>query len=269
MIVFPECKINLGLNVIAKRDDGYHDIETVMFPVPFYDILEALPLEESTAVLQITGQRVPGRDSENLVVKAYHLLKKDYDLPGMRFHLHKVIPPGSGLGGGSSDGASALMMLNAMFSLAISGKTLSSYGEQLGSDCPFFIRHQPFVATGRGNVLEPLNLRLEGYLALVIPLLQINTGDAYRAVMPGRRISSLRNVISRPVNSWKDILINDFEEVIFPDHPVLKSIKNELYEAGAIYASMSGSGSALYGLFSELPHLTGRFADCLVWYGKL
>ncbi len=269
MIVFPGCKINLGLNVIAKRDDGYHDIETIMYPIPFYDILEALPSGKATTTLQITGHPVPGKTSGNLVLKAYQLLKNDYGLPGVHFHLHKTVPPGSGLGGGSSDAAFTLMILNELFSLRLSKEILSGYAERLGSDCPFFIIVQPALATGRGNVLFPINLHLDYYLVLVIPPIGINTIEAYRAVFPGRKNPPPGIAVGRPVDSWKNLLINDFEKVIFPAHPRLRSIKDEFYDKGAIYASMSGSGSAVYGLFKEIPKLKDQFTGCTFWQGKI
>ncbi len=256
MIVFPNCKINLGLHILRKRADGYHDLETIFYPVRFTDILEIIPDRTSTGgsvQYTQTGLQFDGSTGDNLCVKAVRLLKKDFpDLPAVKLHLHKVIPTGAGLGGGSADAAFTLRLLNDYFKLEIPESRLLSYALQLGSDGPFFIANHPVYATGRGEILEPLQIDLSGYtLVLVNPGIHISTAKAFAGIRPALPEKSIKEIIAQPVSSWADELINDFEKPIFNAYPEIAYIKDELYRAGAVYASMSGSGSTVYGLFTD------------------
>lgn len=253
MIAFPNCKINLGLHILQKRQDGFHDLETVFYPVALQDGLEIIqndppgnPIEFSSSGLIIdTGQE------ENICVKAYQLLKEDFPgLPSIRMHLHKVIPTGAGLGGGSSDGAHTLTLLNRKFNLGLQEADLIPYALALGSDCPFFIKNKACHATGRGEQLKEIPLDLSHYkIVLVNPGIHIPTGKAFAGTMPFAARTSVHQIIQRPIEDWKEDLKNDFEETVFAAHPEIKTIKEDLYRLGAVYASMSGSGSTVYGLF--------------------
>lgn len=260
MIVFPNCKINIGLHVLNKREDGFHNIETIFYPVAFTDALEIIRNADAQATdvtFTLSGLELDASAENNICVKAYRLLKKDYpQLPAVKIHLHKTIPSGAGLGGGSADGAYTLKLLNDQFNLQLSGEQLRSYALQLGSDCPFFISNKTCYASGRGEVLQPVSLNLENYkIVIVCPGIHINTAWAFSQMKVGHKSPSLLQVINNPIESWKTTIKNDFEEVIFPGHPQLKEIKDQLYSAGAVYASMSGSGSSLYGIFKDLPSL--------------
>lgn len=256
MIVFPNCKINLGLHILRKRADGYHDLETVFYPVRFTDILELIP-ERTTTDQPVnyaqSGLDIQGNPLDNLCVKAYLLLKKDYPaLPPVKMHLHKVIPTGAGLGGGSADAAFTLQLLNDYFKLGLSTDQLLHYALSLGSDCPFFILNKPAYATGRGELLEPVSVDLTGYTLVIInPGIHVPTAQAFAGIRPAQPERSLKEIIALPVSSWADELINDFEKPIFYQYPEIAAIKDELYRAGAVYASMSGSGSTVYGLFAD------------------
>lgn len=256
MIVFPNCKINLGLHILRKRADGYHDLETVFYPVRFTDILELIP-ERTTTDQPVnyaqSGLDIQGNPLDNLCVKAYLLLKKDYPaLPPVKMHLHKVIPTGAGLGGGSADAAFTLQLLNDYFKLGLSTDQLLHYALSLGSDCPFFILNKPAYATGRGELLEPVSVDLTGYTLVIInPGIHVPTAQAFAGIRPAQPERSLKEIIALPVSSWADELINDFEKPIFYQYPEIAAIKDELYRAGAVYASMSGSGSTVYGLFTD------------------
>lgn len=258
MLAFPNCKINLGLNITGKRADGYHNIETIFYPVQLNDVLEII---ESPAGVDVnfsaSGNPVDGDEKDNLCIKAFYLLKKDFpQLPSVKIHLHKTIPMGAGLGGGSSDAAFALVMLNKKFSLKLSAEQLLSYALALGSDCPFFIINQPCVATGRGEIMEPVNISLTGYyLVLVNPGIHINTGWAFgqlnNMVNGHLATTSLQTDILQPINYWKDNLVNDFEEPVFEKYPAIKMIKTTLYNNGALFAGMSGSGSTVFGIYDK------------------
>jgi 4-diphosphocytidyl-2-C-methyl-D-erythritol kinase len=252
MIAFPNCKINLGLNILRKRDDGFHDLETVFFPVGLHDALEILPAQNHITQFAITGI-LPGEPEDNLCMKAFNLLKKDYpQLPEIKMHLHKAIPPGAGLGGGSADAAFTLQLLDAKFNLAVPGKKLREYALQLGSDCPFFLTNKPSLGTVRGEKLEPVNLSLSGYKILLInPAIHVNTREAFMQINPAMPSKKIKEIIQQPIETWKAELVNDFEKIIFDNYPPLKKIKESLYENGAIYSSMSGSGSTLYGIFKK------------------
>lgn len=246
MIRFPNCKINLGLSVTHKREDGYHEIDTVFYPLALHDALEFI--EHDTMHFDLSGLDIPGASEDNIVLKAYHLLKNDYpSLPSIHIHLHKTIPTGGGLGGGSSNAAFMLQMLNDEFSLGLSNIQLGVYALQLGSDCPFFISNQPCHAGGRGELLTPISLDLSAYrFILVFPGIHIHTAKAFDGIKPGMPLRSTELIIQQSVSSWKEELQNDFEEVIFHQHPELEQIKQAFYKAGAVYSSMSGSGSTMF-----------------------
>ncbi len=254
MVLFPNCKINLGLYITSKRPDGYHNLETIFYPVAVTDAVEVIENGEkdSSAVdFASTGLTITGSTTSNLCVKAYHILKKDYpNLPAVKMHLHKTIPMGAGLGGGSSNGAFTLQLLNQKFNLGISEKKLLEYALQLGSDCPFFIINKPCVGRGRGEKLNPVTLNLSGYtLFIVNPGIHVSTKEAFANIHPKQPQTDIETTISKPVKYWKGKLLNDFEEGVFALHPELAAIKASLYHAGAVYAAMSGSGSSLFGLF--------------------
>ena len=250
MIVYPHAKINIGLQVLQKRSDGFHEVETLLYPIPLCDILEIKPADETG--LYAYGLPIEGPSSENLVLKAYKVLAADYALPPLQFHLYKQIPSGAGLGGGSSDAAYTLQMLNAYFHLGCSPEALYGYAARLGSDCPGFLSYAPVLARGRGEILEAFELSLESYYMLVCkPDFGIATREAYAGVRPIIPSVSLQELLHLPVNQWRGVVVNDFETSLFPLHPLLPRIKAALYEAGAVYASLSGSGSALYGIFAD------------------
>jgi 4-diphosphocytidyl-2-C-methyl-D-erythritol kinase len=251
MIQFPNCKINLGLSILAKRPDGYHELETVFYPIAVSDALEILPAD-SVKMTQ-SGIEVPGDPAQNLCLKAYHLLKKDFPtLPAVQMHLHKNIPMGAGLGGGSSDGTTALLILNQQFSLGLNEKQLIDYASQLGSDCPFFVYNKACHATGRGEILSPIHLDLSNYQFLLVhPGIHIATKWAFQQLYPHTKSETIASIIEKPISEWKGALVNDFEAPVFKAEPNLSNIKDQLYQLGAVYASMSGSGSSLFGIFPK------------------
>ncbi len=263
MLVFPNCKINLGLHVTRKRTDGYHDILTAFYPLPLTDCLEIVAAEETG--FSAYGIPIPGDAANNLCLKAYQLLSDDFGLPPVAIHLLKNIPTGAGLGGGSADAAFTLKVLNEMFHLGLNAAQLSSYALQLGSDCPFFLENRPCIATGRGELLSPTNIYLNDYhILLVKPDIHIPTALAYAGIKPSPAAADLAEILSGPPHTWKGNLCNDFEAVVFGAHPRIREIKAQLYEAGAAYAAMSGSGSAVYGIFAKPPDTTKLFDDCFV-----
>ncbi|MEO5782778.1 MAG: 4-(cytidine 5'-diphospho)-2-C-methyl-D-erythritol kinase [Ginsengibacter sp.] len=254
MIAFPNCKINLGLNIIRKREDGFHDLEIIFLPVPFTDVLEIqLGVLHLQGVGHLTVTGLPVNADDNLCIKAYNLLKRDFpDLPSVKMHLHKVIPLGAGLGGGSSDAAFALQLLNEKFELQLSVEKLLHYALKLGSDCPFFLINKPCFATGRGEILEQINIDLANYkILLVNPGIHIDTKWAFSKIIPHERKTSIKELIAQPIETWKDKLQNDFEIPVFAEYPEIEKLKNDLYELGATYASLSGSGSSVFGLFKN------------------
>jgi 4-diphosphocytidyl-2-C-methyl-D-erythritol kinase len=254
MIVFPNCKINLGLQVMRRRADGFHDLETVFYPVPVQDALEAVQVAgKGKLTFTSSGRSVTARPEQNLCYHAYQMLRARFpELPSVAMHLHKVLPSGAGLGGGSADGAFALRLLNQKLNLGLADEELAVLALELGSDCPFFIYNKPCIAHSRGEELEPISLDLSGYrLQITHSGIHIPTADAFRNVRPNDGRPSLRDIIQEPVESWRDALHNDFEDSVFPLHPALARIKQEFYETGALYASMTGSGSALYGIFPK------------------
>lgn len=252
MICFPNAKINLGLHITAKRKDGYHDIETCMIPIPLFDALEMI--EGKKDLFETTGMNIPGAEKDNLIIKALKLLRKDFnDLPPVHIHLHKNIPMGAGLGGGSADAAFALTLMNRLFDLHLEDWFLEDYAAQLGSDCPFFIENTPKIATGRGEILEPVAIDIKGdHILLIKPPVHVGTKEAYAGVKPQAPKFPIKKILSDK-SSWKEKLVNDFEASIFPQYPELAEIKAKLYEMGAYYAAMSGSGSTLFGLFKDSP----------------
>lgn len=262
MIVFPCAKINLGLNIVSKREDGYHNLETVFYPIPLYDALEIKYMDEkfpsdTACDLKVTGNVVDCDEQKNLVVKAYHILAADYQLPRIHTHLYKNIPSQAGLGGGSSDAAFMIRLLDERFRLNIGNPEMERYAARLGADCAFFIEAEPAYAEGIGDVLMPADGpdgNLQGYcLCVVKPDVAVSTKEAYSAITPKKPAKSCRDIVRQPIETWKEELVNDFEEPIFNMHPELAAIKQKLYDQGAAYASMSGSGSALYGIFKEEP----------------
>lgn len=262
MVLFPNCKINIGLNITSKRNDGYHNIQTIFFPVRWYDVLEVIdnPNQKSSDnnnktasfQLQVSGIAVPGNASDNICIKALELLRKDFpSIPAVDIFLHKAIPAGAGLGGGSADGAFMLKLLNEKYRLNLSTEQLIQYAAQLGSDCAFFMHNQPCFATSRGEMLEPIQLDLSAYtLVLINPGIHVNTGAAFSAITPAEPAQSLKEIIQEPITNWKALITNDFEQAVFQQHPELKTIKAQLYDHGAVYSAMSGSGSTIYGFFS-------------------
>jgi 4-diphosphocytidyl-2-C-methyl-D-erythritol kinase len=267
MVFFPHCKINLGLNILTKRTDGFHEIETCFYPIPWTDILEIIPSEQLT--FTSSGLPIPGRPEENLCLRAYQLLKKDFDLGPVKIHLHKIIPMGAGLGGGSSDAAFTLRLLNTIFELKISEEVLKQYASHLGSDCSFFLKDTPFVGTGRGEILSPVQISLKGkFMVIIIPPIHISTAEAYAGVKPAMS-SRIFSIITKGNSSWRNLLKNDFEESVFRKHPQIKAIKEKLYQLNAIYASMSGSGSAVYGIFDQEIHWPAAEEEGTYWSGYL
>ena len=261
MVLFPNCKINLGLNIIRKRDDGYHDLETVFYPVAIRDALEGIKSGVGSlsrdgregVQFRSSGLEIGGEDGNNLCVKAYHLLQKDFpDLPSVQLHLHKNIPMGAGLGGGSADGAFTLKLLAKLCQLNLSIEQLNNYALQLGSDCPFFISNKPCFASGRGEKMKEIVLDLSNYTFLIVnPGIHISTADAFLGIIPKKPKISILDIVCRPVNQWKESLLNDFEIPVSKQYPQIAAIKQKLYANGATYASMTGSGSTVFGLFTK------------------
>jgi 4-diphosphocytidyl-2-C-methyl-D-erythritol kinase len=255
LVLFPNCKINLGLHVTGKRPDGYHDLQTIFYPIPLKDAAEITTYREKKEheafELTITGTEIPGDIATNLCTRAWQLIKKAFPgIPAVRMHLHKAIPVGGGLGGGSSDGAFTLILLNEELKLNLTTEKLLEYALQLGSDCPFFILNRPCYATGRGEIMEEVSIDLsDHYFVLVHPGIHISTAEAFSSIVPSKPQQSLKEVIAQPITSWKKSLVNQFEEGAFRKHPELEKIRDQLYKSGAVYASMTGTGSSIYGIF--------------------
>lgn len=279
MLTFPCAKINLGLNITSKREDGYHNLETIFYPVPLTDALEVklmhddFPSDEPCD-LKITGNAVDCDEKNNLVVKAYTLLAQDFTLPRVHTHLVKRIPMQAGLGGGSADGAFMIRLLDERFRLNMGIAEMERYASRLGSDCAFFITTEPSFATGRGEVLEPVNIaeqNLQGYyIAIVKPAIAVSTREAFKQIICRQPEHCCRDIVRQPVETWKTVLTNDFEEPAFKQHPELADIKQRLYDLGAVYAQMSGSGSAFFGLFRTDPQqLKNAFPACYTFTTKL
>jgi len=269
MILFPPAKVNLGLNVIYKREDGYHEIETVMVDTPLTDILELVPSDEFQFTQ--TGLTIPGENKNNLCVKAFKLIQKEYKIQNVHIHLRKIIPMGAGLGGGSADAAYVLTGLNTLFNLNISNSKLEKLAAQLGSDCPFFINTTPQLAKGRGEILSPIEINLEGYYVKLLNIgIHVGTKEAYAGIEFSTSSKSLEKILKQPVTNWKDELKNDFEKTIFKVHPRLANIKNDFYKEGAVYAAMSGSGSTIFGIYTEKPTSSlDKYKDAFEFIGEM
>ena len=267
MITFPNAKINLGLNIVEKRPDGYHNLETIFYPINLQDALEVTRRENNDKeyTLHISGSPLEGEPEDNLVVQAYKLLKKDY--PGLLpvdIHMYKHIPAGAGLGGGASDAACMIKLLNDKFSLGLSTERMEEYAVKLGADCAFFIRNKPVFATGIGNLFEPVELSLKGYhIILIKPDIFVSTRDAFAEIKPVRPAVSLKEIVKQPMETWKNSMKNDFEDSVFKKFPEIAAIKDELYDLGAVYAAMSGSGSSVYGIFkAPIENVEDKFCGC-------
>lgn len=266
MITFPNAKINVGLRVVARRPDGYHNIETLFYPISLADVLEIVPATSSDTTLSVTGFVPAGEVSDNLVMRAYRLLQERYDLPAVEIHLHKAIPFGAGLGGGSSDAAYALRMLRDMFDLPLTDDDLARMAASLGADCPFFIYNRPLFATGIGDCFESADFTLRGkHIVLVKPPVGVSTAEAYARIVPAVPQQHLRDELAQPLASWRGQVVNDFEPGVFMIHPRIAAVKQRLYELGAVYASMSGSGASVFGIFDEPCNYLHVFSDCFVW----
>ncbi|MBO0951896.1 4-(cytidine 5'-diphospho)-2-C-methyl-D-erythritol kinase [Fibrella forsythiae] len=276
MIAFPACKINIGLQLTERRPDGFHNLLSAFYPVGWSDALEIIPA--STFAFSTSGLPIPGRaadDSDavlanNLCVRAYELLRADHALPPVQMHLHKVVPIGAGLGGGSADAAATINLLNTQFELNLTVDQREAYARKLGSDCAFFIQNRPQYCVEKGDVFDEIALDLTGYYSLLVyPDLAISTAEAYAGVTPRQPAIPLRTLLERPIETWRGNVHNDFEDSLFPKYPILASIKQHLYDLGAIYASMSGSGSTVYGIFSAPPERSDVFSRYTVWSDKL
>ncbi len=274
MIIFPIAKINLGLNVVERRPDGYHNLETVFYPVQLKDAIEVQPMDNNfpslvDCDLKVTNAILAGDEQQNLVVRAYRMLKEDFPtLPRIHTHLWKGIPAQAGMGGGSSDGAYMIRLLNETFNLGLTTRQMIDYAARLGADCAFFIQSTPCYAEGIGERLEPISLNLKGwYLAVVRPDIPVSTKEAFSRIHPHHPQKNCRQVVTQPVETWREELTNDFEESVFALYPAIGKVKEMLYKKGATYAAMSGSGSALYGLFRQCPNdlsqaFPGMFTYC-------
>lgn len=281
MIDFPCAKINLGLNITEKRADGYHNLETVFFPIPICDALEIKTMDERfpsnvACDLKVTGNNVCCNENDNLIVKAYNMIAADFDIPRVHAHLYKNIPSEAGLGGGSSDAAYMIRLLDQRFRINIGNAEMEKYAARLGADCPFFITAEPSYAEGIGEILSPVNItnnNLEGYCLVVVkPQIAVSTKEAFSNITPRKPLMCCREIVAQPIETWKDALCNDFEESVFGIYPQLNDIKNRIYTLGAAYAQMSGSGSSLFGIFKsdvDEQSIKNEFADCRTFVMKL
>ena len=273
MLLLPNCKINIGLNVVARRSDGFHNLETAFYPIPLRDALEfkALPHEAEAFRLSLSGVSIPGKAEDNLVVRVYLSLKEEFGLPPLEISLRKNIPTGAGLGGGSSDGAFMMTGLNEAFDLGLSPQEMEHRIARFGADCAFFVRNRPAFASGIGDVLSPASFSLKGkFIVLVKPDVFVSTKDAYSYVVPSKPLRPLSELLAEPIENWRDTVVNDFEQSVFKLHPLLAAIKQTLYDLGAVYAAMSGSGSTIYGIFNRpTPEARKLFAPHFVFLQKL
>lgn len=271
MILFPNSKINLGLHVTSKLSDGFHSIETVLYPIQWQDILEIVPNKNAHKKIEFTASGIPidGNIENNLCVKAYHLLDAYFKLPPVCMHLHKIIPMGAGLGGGSADASYTLTILNSIFELGLPNTSLAEYASKLGSDCAFFIHNKLVFAKGKGNIFSEVNVSLKNYWLLIVkPDVHVNTGEAYAGITPKNAKNNLTELLNQKPELWNEKLTNDFEESIFIKFPIIKNIKEKIYKSGAVYASMSGSGSAVFGIFKNEPDAE-YFKEFTTWKEKL
>lgn len=271
MIRFPNAKINLGLNIVSKRTDGYHNLETIFYPIGIKDAIEVIVSKGSADTFQNFGIAVDGPSEKNLVMRALNQVREITNIPPLDISLHKAIPFGAGLGGGSADAAAMLLILNEKFELQLSETKLQELAARLGADCAFFIKNKPVFATGIGNIFEEIELPLSDYyLVLVKPQIHVSTPDAYSMVVPTTPNIRLTDIIARPLAEWQSLMQNDFEKSVFAKHPAIEAIKMKLIENGALYAAMSGSGSSVFGIFESAPNLTSEeFPDCFVWQEQL
>ncbi|MBL4594767.1 MAG: 4-(cytidine 5'-diphospho)-2-C-methyl-D-erythritol kinase [Flavobacteriales bacterium] len=253
MIVYPNAKINIGLNVVEKRDDGFHNIESIFYPVmDVFDVLEVVENDENQLAYTSSGISIPGDKDSNLCVKAFHLIRADYPIPFVKIHLQKKIPIGAGLGGGSSDASFMLKALNELFELNLTLEQLVNYAKQLGSDCAFFIENKPVYACGKGDEFENIELDLSAYtIKIEYPEIHIGTAEAYNGVTPSPSELNLKELITTPISDWTKSIKNDFEASVFPQYPEIEKIKQKIYTNGAVFASMTGSGSAVFGIFNK------------------
>lgn len=265
MILFPNAKINIGLNITERRPDGYHNLETIFYPIDIKDALEVVASDKLS--FTSTGLDIPGLTEDNLCIKGYHMLKQDHDLPPVSIHLHKHIPIGAGLGGGSSDAAFFIRLMNDEFKLGLSVDDMTEYARRLGADCAFFIENKPVFAFERGDEFEPIKLDLSAYkIVLIMPPVHVSTGEAFRGIKPTPVKDSLFDLINEPIADWKKLIKNDFEQTVFKNHAEIRGIKAALYEAGAIYSSMSGTGASVFGIFAETPDLKFLEGENEVFY---
>lgn len=253
MILFPPAKINLGLHILNKRNDGFHELETAMIPIPFTDILEILPADKFEFIL--SGIPIPGDIDSNLCVKAYLLMKEKYNISPIYIHLKKIIPMGGGLGGGSADASYILTGINTLFNLNLSNQVLEELASQLGSDCPFFIQNTPQIAKGRGEILSKTPIDLTRYYLKIVNIgIHVGTKEAFAGAQFSKNSKTVSEIVTQPISTWKSELENDFEKTVFRIYPDLLEVKEKLYKEGAIYASMSGSGSTVFGIFEKEPN---------------
>jgi 4-diphosphocytidyl-2-C-methyl-D-erythritol kinase len=270
MIAFPNCKINLGLSVVDKRPDGFHNIESIFYPVDICDVLEIVPSNGPQLEMGFSGLPIPGKSAENLCARAVDLLREKFDFPPIHLHLHKNIPFGAGLGGGSSDAAFTLKLLRDMFSLPPTDDDLRVLATQLGSDCAFFIDNTPCFATGRGELTQKIKLDLSPFfIGIAKPDVSVSTPEAYKMISPKKAVPSVFDIVQKfPPKKWGPKLNNDFEAPVFKRHPAIGQLKEQMYQMGAFYAAMSGSGSAVFGLFENEPDMENHFTDIFSWSGK-
>lgn len=268
MVTFPNAKINIGLSITEKRADGFHNLESCFYPVGWCDVLEILPAEKIS--FKSTGILIPGNPETNLCLKAYHLVKQDFNIPPVMIHLHKVVPIGAGLGGGSADCAFTIKTLNDLFELHLTTEQMENYARKLGSDCAFFIQNRPKYCVGKGDEFSEISLNLSGkHIVLVNPNIHISTAEAYSGVKPLKSEIDLRKILQNPVNQWMDVVKNNFENHLLSKYPAISIIKKQLYAHGAAYASMTGSGSTVFGIFEEEIDLKETFVEYTVWQGKM
>ena len=253
MITFPNCKINIGLQILNRRDDGYHNISTLMYPVDWCDILEITPSKTGKLILNVTGNSVDCPPEKNLVIKAYNAVKQYFNnIPAVEINLHKIIPDGAGLGGGSADASFTFKMLNEMFSIDMDNEKMAQIAKTIGADCPFFIYNTPSFATGIGDIFAPADIDLSQYKILIVkPESAVSTKEAYSGVIQNNDVPELKSLLSHHISEWKDSVVNDFEKSLFPNHPEIENVKNMLFDLGAVYASMTGSGAAVFGIFED------------------
>ncbi len=271
MISFPKAKINLGLRVIEKRDDGFHNIETIFYPISLSDALEFVVQRGKAKEdeLVITGIDIRTKPEKNLVMRALKSIRARYPVPPLKIHLHKAIPAGAGLGGGSSDASCMIKSINKCFRFGIPGEEMNEIAMELGSDCPFFLNPVPSAGTGRGEILKPVDPVLEGYyIVLLNPGINISTKEAYHNCTPAKREKKLEELIKGPLSGWKKTVLNDFEDFVFKVYPQVGELRKALYKSGAVYSSMTGSGSTVYGIFKDKPAVRGKMKDYLIYEGS-